>query len=191
MSAFSVAPSCRFSSPKTIAVLLPTRAAELGVVCFVALTSFVATDGACAPSFGARFWMAFQIRVAATWRLVNFRTGLTPGKLFQISIKREADHFRATLSSSFLQRAAQRTTGRDSPRRMVDPNYLVAKIEKTFSRPLDDTSRGCLIGHPSPHGIAPSLLPQVPSGLTLYISGTSSKAATHHSGRAWTLLSNP
>jgi hypothetical protein len=31
---------------------------------------------------------------------VNLRTGLTPGKLFQISMKREAGHFRAALSSS-------------------------------------------------------------------------------------------
>jgi hypothetical protein len=48
--------------------------------------------------------MAFQIRSIATCRLVNFRTGLTPGKLFQISIKREAGHFRASLASSFALR---------------------------------------------------------------------------------------
>jgi hypothetical protein len=48
--------------------------------------------------------MAFQIRFAAVWRLVNFRTGVTPGRLFQISIKREAGHFRATLSSSLALR---------------------------------------------------------------------------------------
>jgi integrase len=53
-----------------------------------------------------------------TWRLVNFRTGLTPGKLFQISMKREADQFRATsVGVAPVQKSAALT---DDVRAMLD-----------------------------------------------------------------------
>src|SRR5712692_2206685 len=39
--------------------------------------------------------MAFQILVVATCRLVKRRTGSTPGRLFQISIRRDPGHFSA------------------------------------------------------------------------------------------------
>src|SRR5437868_4679870 len=48
--------------------------------------------------------MAFQIRFTAVWRLVNFRTGLTPGRLFQISTRREAGHFAASFARSVALR---------------------------------------------------------------------------------------
>ena len=43
--------------------------------------------GAAASSF-PRPWMAFQMRSVATFRFVNLVTGLTPGRLFQISTSR-------------------------------------------------------------------------------------------------------
>src|ERR1700682_3431024 len=45
--------------------------------------------------------MAFQIRVAATCRLVNRSTGSTPGRLFKISTSLDPDHWAASAASSF------------------------------------------------------------------------------------------
>jgi hypothetical protein len=44
--------------------------------------------------------MAFQIRVAATCRLVNRSTGSTPGRLFQISTSRNPGHLAASAANS-------------------------------------------------------------------------------------------
>src|SRR6266702_3525714 len=44
--------------------------------------------------------MAFQIRVTATWRLVNRCTGSTPGKLFQMATSFAAGHFPAACANS-------------------------------------------------------------------------------------------
>src|SRR6266849_4754286 len=44
--------------------------------------------------------MAFQIRAAATCRLVNLSTGSTPGRLFQISTSRGPGHWAASAASS-------------------------------------------------------------------------------------------
>src|SRR5437763_15608174 len=44
--------------------------------------------------------MAFQIRVAATFRLVNRSTASTPGRPFQISIRRDPGHLAASAASS-------------------------------------------------------------------------------------------
>src|SRR6266550_2025371 len=43
--------------------------------------------------------MAFQIRVAATCRLVNRSTGSTPGRPFQISTRRDPGHLAASAAS--------------------------------------------------------------------------------------------
>ena len=43
--------------------------------------------------------MAFQIRVAATCRLVNRSTGSTPGRPFQISTSRDHGHLAASAAS--------------------------------------------------------------------------------------------
>jgi len=43
--------------------------------------------------------MAFQIRVAATCRLVNRSTGSTPGRTFQISTSRDPGHLAANAAS--------------------------------------------------------------------------------------------
>ncbi len=101
--AFSVAPVGCCSNAITWAVLLVLRArgSPLELAFFPALPFFDATVGLCAPTVGLRCWMAFQIRATARFRLVNFLTGTTPGKLFQISISRGPGHWAASLPSSF------------------------------------------------------------------------------------------
>src|ERR1017187_1858363 len=44
--------------------------------------------------------MAFQIRLTAVLRLVNLRTGVTPGRLFQISISRVPSQLAANFPNS-------------------------------------------------------------------------------------------
>ena len=53
----------------------------------------LAAAGAVSP----RLSRAFQMRLTAVWRSLNFLTGLTPGKLFQISTRREAGQSAASL----------------------------------------------------------------------------------------------
>jgi len=95
MMAFRVAPVGCCSNAITWAVLLVlrVRGRALRLAFFPALPFFVATCGPCAPTVGLRCWMAFQIRATASSRLVNFLTGTTPGRLFQISISRPAGHW--------------------------------------------------------------------------------------------------
>src|ERR1039458_592869 len=97
MMSASVAPSGRFSMSRTMAFLLPSRAAGAGsllLVSLVALAFFGATGAAWGAGVGARGWMAFQIRATAVLRSVNFLTGFTlskgttPAKAFQTSAKR-------------------------------------------------------------------------------------------------------
>src|SRR5229473_1552782 len=103
MMAFSVAPVGCCSNAITRAVLLVLRPTgrALRLAFFPALPFFDATGGLCAPTVGFRCWIAFQIRVTASSRLVNFFTGTTPGRLFQISISRGPGHSAASLPSSF------------------------------------------------------------------------------------------
>ena len=62
----------------------------------------VARKGAFSSASGAgcRLWMAFQMRAMAVLRSVNFFTGVAPGKLFQISIKRPPGQPSESLISS-------------------------------------------------------------------------------------------
>src|SRR5213596_2250913 len=108
----SVAPPLRWSKPRTVAFLLPSRAAA-GLSPALARFPFVALAGlAFAPGlaflpafppaltllarFGAsvavsaalppsRLWIAFQIRATADFRSVNFFTRVRPGIPFQTS----------------------------------------------------------------------------------------------------------
>src|SRR6266851_1068346 len=58
--------------------------------------------------------MAFQIRAAATCRLVNLSTGSTPGRLFQISTRRGPGHLPASAASSCGLVKATVPSGRSS-----------------------------------------------------------------------------
>jgi hypothetical protein len=48
-----------------------------------------------------RSWILFQIRVAAVVRSLNFLTGVTPGRLFQMATSRSAGQPAASSTSSF------------------------------------------------------------------------------------------
>src|SRR6266404_679625 len=102
MMALRVAPVGCCSNAITWAVLLVLRARgrALRLAFFPALPFFDATGGLCAPTVGLRCWIAFQIRVTASPRLVNFLAGTTPGRLFQISISRATGHWAASLPNS-------------------------------------------------------------------------------------------
>src|SRR5216684_7368747 len=102
MMAFRVAPLGCCSKAIIWAVLLVLRPTgrALGLAFFPVLPFFVATCGLCAPTVGLRCWMAFQIRVTASSRLVNFLVGTTPGRLFQISTSRAPGHWAASLPNS-------------------------------------------------------------------------------------------
>src|ERR1700683_432693 len=100
-----------------LAARLPLGAFLAGVAFLVALPFVGAPLADCAPplalraAFGCtgsagfgftdspRFWILFQIRVAAVVRSLNFLTGLTPGRLFQIATSR-SDGQPATSSAS-------------------------------------------------------------------------------------------
>src|SRR6266852_4576610 len=102
MMAFRVAPLGCCSNAITWAVLLVLRprGGVLRLAFFPALPFFDATGGLCAPTVGLRCWIAFQIRVTASSRLVNFLTATTPGRLFQISTSRGPGHWAASLPNS-------------------------------------------------------------------------------------------
>src|SRR6266851_3507071 len=105
----SVAPPLRWRRPSTSAFLLPSRAAAglLAVLPGFPLAALVgfafAAVFACLPVFAAalallacfgavvavsaglppsRLWIAFQIRLTAAFRFVNFLTGVRPGMPF-------------------------------------------------------------------------------------------------------------
>src|SRR2546422_8575150 len=122
-----VAPPLRWSRPRTVAFLLPSRAAA-GLVpplagfplaalaglalaavlaflpCFAAALALLARFGAVvAASAGlppSRLWIAFQIRLTADFRSVNFLTGARPGIPFQTSTNRSVGHSATRLASS-------------------------------------------------------------------------------------------
>src|SRR3989441_7402677 len=126
----SVAPPLRWSRPRTVAFLLPSRAAAgllpalarfplaalAGLAlaaffaffaflpCFAAALALLARFGAVvAASAGlppSRLWIAFQIRLTADFRSVNFLTGVRPGIPFQTSTSRSAGHSATRLASS-------------------------------------------------------------------------------------------
>src|ERR1700687_2947373 len=102
MMACSVAPSGRCSSAISVAVLvLPPPAGRARRVALLLVVAFFgATRRRCTPALGCRCWMAFQIRAAATCRLVNRSTGSTPGRLFQISTSLDPGHLPASALSS-------------------------------------------------------------------------------------------
>src|SRR5216684_7128186 len=102
MMVFRVAPVGCCSNAITRAVLLVGRARgrALRLAFFPALPFFDATGGLCAPTVGLRCWIAFQIRVTASRRLVNFLVGTTPGRLFQISTSRPLGHWAASFANS-------------------------------------------------------------------------------------------
>src|SRR5881628_801088 len=123
----SVAPPLRWSRPRTVAFLLPSRAAA-GLLpalprfpldalagfafaaalaflpCFAPALALLARFGAVvAASAGlppSRLWIAFQIRLTADFRSVNFLTGVRPGIPFQTSTSRSAGHSATRLASS-------------------------------------------------------------------------------------------
>ena len=110
MMSSSVAPSGRLSMSRTMAFLLPSRAvgvASLAVARLVALAFFGATGAASGAGAGVSAWMAFQIRVTAVLRSVNFLTGFrspkgtTPAKVFQTSGKRVRGQSAESLANSF------------------------------------------------------------------------------------------
>src|SRR2546430_12079776 len=123
----SVAPPFRWSRPRTVAFLLPSRAAAglspplarfplpalAGFVFAVPLAflPFLAAALALLARFGAvvavsaglppsRLWITFQIRLTADFWFANFLTGVTPGMPFQISTNRSAGHSATRLASS-------------------------------------------------------------------------------------------
>src|SRR5258708_32966800 len=102
MSALRLAPVGRRSSAITLAVLLPRRA--LGRAAHKALVLepplLDATCRRCPPPSGFKFWIAFQIRVTATGRLVKRLTGFTPGRLFHIWTSRSTGHFAVRVANS-------------------------------------------------------------------------------------------
>src|SRR6266849_1269622 len=95
-------------------VSLPLARFRLAALAFVAVFAFLgcfAGDLALLAGFGAavaasaaplpsRLWIAFQIRLTADFRSVNFLTGLRPGIPFQTSISRLAGHLAARSASS-------------------------------------------------------------------------------------------
>src|ERR1700735_5707458 len=101
------------------AALLPWGAFLAAVALLVALPFVTAPLADCAPplalrsAFGCRgcagfgftdsprSWMLFQIRVAAVVRSLNFLTGVTPGRLFQMATSRSAGQPAASSASSF------------------------------------------------------------------------------------------
>src|SRR5579862_7913258 len=109
-------PLGRSRSAFIFAVLLPVRAAEafwwpLGAVLprlvlwWADFACTGAPSGRCAATLGflagsPRLWIAVQIRGNALLRSVNFLTGVTPGRLFQISASRLACQVDASLPSS-------------------------------------------------------------------------------------------
>jgi len=118
-----VAPFLRRSRSNTMAFLLPSRAgaASLALAVLAALAFFGAPLGALGAGVAASWaavavsgaapsspWMAFQIRVTALLRFVNFLTGFrspanpaTPAKPFQIWTRRSVGQLAASLASSF------------------------------------------------------------------------------------------
>src|SRR5437899_11721568 len=123
----SVAPPFRWSRPRTVAFLLPSRAAAglspplarfalaalagFAFAAFFAFLPFFAAALALLALFGAvvavsaalppsRLWMAFQIRLTADLRSVNFLTGVRPGIPFQTSTSRSVGHSATRLASS-------------------------------------------------------------------------------------------
>jgi hypothetical protein len=121
----SRAPFLRRSSAITCAALLPARGGVTGcvwaarfplgaalpaVAFLLARAATGARVGACAPAVAggaacgwvasSRCWMRAQMRRMAALRSVNFRTGVTPGRLFQISSSRLPGHALATSASS-------------------------------------------------------------------------------------------
>ena len=119
----SVAPPLRWSRPRTSAFLLPSRAAgvepplarfpllTVAVLVFEArfapfgdLSAFLAAFGAALVASVLlspfRLWIAYQIRLTADFRSVNFFTGVRPGMLFQTSISRPVGQFAANPASS-------------------------------------------------------------------------------------------
>src|SRR5437867_38129 len=123
----SVAPPFRWSRPRTVAFLLPSRAAagllpalprfplaalaSLAFAAGLAFFPFFAAALALLAPFGAfvavsaglppsRLWIAFQIRLTADFRSVNFFTGASPGMPFQTSISRSAGHSATRLANS-------------------------------------------------------------------------------------------
>src|SRR5437667_8893934 len=123
----SVAPPLRWSRPRTVAFLLPSRAAAgllppLARFSLAALAGFAFAAGlaflpffaaalALLAHFGAvvaasagvppsRLWIAFQIRLTADFRSVNFFTGVWPGMPFQTSTSRSVGHSATRLTSS-------------------------------------------------------------------------------------------
>src|SRR2546426_6877984 len=122
-----VAPPLRWSRPRTVAFLLPSRAAAglspplarfplpalagfafaVGLAflpCFAAALALLARFGAVvAASAGlppSRLWIAFQIRLTADFRSANFLTGVRPGIPFQTSTSRSVCHSATRLASS-------------------------------------------------------------------------------------------
>jgi len=88
-----LAPLGRRNCSNTLAFLLPSRAvgvASPALAAFFDLFGFGATSGACGAAGASSRWIAFQIRVTAVLRSVNFLMGFrstkgaTPAKLFQI-----------------------------------------------------------------------------------------------------------
>src|SRR5260370_30036758 len=69
-------------------------------VSLAALPARLAELAGLAGSGDRRLWMTFQIRLTAALREVNFLTGVTPARLFQISIERAAGHETASLPRS-------------------------------------------------------------------------------------------
>src|SRR3989454_4856341 len=123
----SVAPPFRWRSPRTVAFLLPSRAAAgllpalarfplaalagfafaAGLAflpCFAAALALLARFGAAvAVSAGlppSRLWMPFQILRTADFRSVNFFTGASPGMPFRTSVSRSAGHSATKLANS-------------------------------------------------------------------------------------------
>src|SRR6266849_6245246 len=121
MISASVAPFLRWSIATTWAVLLPSLgpALSFAFAAFLPLGAFLAAVVfllALAPASGllarsvavvassveppSRLWIAFQIRLTADFRSVNFLTGVRPGIPFQTSISRLAGHLAARSASS-------------------------------------------------------------------------------------------
>jgi len=69
----------------------------------LALRSAFGCMGCTGSGFTAspRPWILFQMRLAAVGRSLNFLTGVTPGRLFQMATSRSAGHAAASSVSSF------------------------------------------------------------------------------------------
>src|SRR2546425_1074276 len=123
----SVAPPFRWRRPRTVAFLLPSRAAAgllpalagfplaafagfafAAVLAFLpfftaALAFFAPFRAVVAPSAvvpPSKLWIAFQIRLTADLRSLNFLTGARPGMPFQTSISRSVGHSATRLANS-------------------------------------------------------------------------------------------